>query len=81
MPGIRLRYIDGWVHIAAVAVKRQHQWQGVFADFLAHCEETGCTIVVEFVENEHLRRFMERRQGYAKEDNTVGFAPSWVRLR
>ena len=76
---VRLRYIDGWVHIANIAVRLKHRRQGVFTSFLEHCEETGSSIVVEFVENEHLQQFMERRQGYAREDRTAGYAPSWRR--
>jgi GNAT superfamily N-acetyltransferase len=73
----RMRYWDGRIHIAVVAVKRKHQRQGVFTAFLEHREATGRVVVVEWVENDHLQRFMERRPGYDKEDDTGGLAPTW----
>ena len=73
----RLRYVDGAIHIAVVTVKRKHQRQGVWTSFLEHCEQTGRGIVVECVEDDFLQRFMERRPGYAKEDTTDGFGPSY----
>jgi hypothetical protein len=73
----RMRYWDGRIHIAVIWVKRKHRRQGVFTAFLVHCEATGRVVVLEWVENEHLQRFMERRPGYDKEDRTGGLAPTW----
>jgi hypothetical protein len=78
--GARVRYIDGTVVIAVIAVKLKYRRQGVWTAFLEHCEQTGRPLLVEFVEEPILQQFMEERPGYTKEDYiTGGYAPSWRR--